>query len=314
MTTPSPPRQCDLGHILIPVKARVKGVGIGLSRCSSRFRTDPIAGRPYSAPGLPLGFDRAHSIRYKLIEMAKLDARAEGLLQSFTQEIRDLYGDDLIAVILYGSAVGPEWVPGVSDLNVLIVLREVGPDQLARAAKSMPRWQKSRINPLFLDPEYIESSLDSFPIEFLEMKEHHRVLWGEDPLEGLEVSQENLRLQCEQELKGKWLRLRQAYLEAGGEPKHLRRLLISSLSSFVVIMGMLLRLKGFIPPPREFLETLAQVEETFGLELDSFRRTYQLKQGYASLSRGELLSLFAQYLEEVRRLAQAADRLFKREG
>jgi hypothetical protein len=75
-----------------------------------------------------------------------------------------------------------------------------------------------------------------------------------------------------------------------------------------------LRLKGFAVPPKEFLEVLAQVEAAFGLELDSFRRVYQLKQGYASPGRGEVLALFVRYLEEVHRLAQAADQLFKAGG
>lgn len=247
--------------------------------------------------------------------MAELDPRTEGLLEDFTREMRDLYGEDLLAVILYGSAVGPEYIPGVSDLNLLVVLKEVGPAELAKAVKSARRWRKGRLSPLFLDPEYIQSSLDSFPIEFLEMKERHRLLWGEeDPLAGLEVSWANLRLQCEQELKGKWLRLRQAYLEAAGDARELRRLLIASLSPFAVVLSTLLRLKGFPIPPREFLEVLAQAEAAFGLELDAFRRVYQLKQGYANPGRRELLDLFGQYLEEVRRLARAADRLFKAEG
>jgi predicted nucleotidyltransferase len=246
--------------------------------------------------------------------MGGLDARTEGLLEGFTREIRDLYEDDLLAVILYGSAVGPEFIPGVSDLNLLVLLKEVGPNQLAKAAKFMPRWRKSRLSPLFLDPEYLESSVDVFPIEFLEMKERHRLLWGEDLLAGLEVPRENLRLQCEQELKGKWLQLRQGYLEAGGDARELRRLLIASLSPFAVVLSALLRLKGFAVPPKEFLEVLAQVEAAFGLELDSFRRVYQLKQGYASPGRGEVLALFVRYLEEVHRLAQAADQLFKAGG
>ena len=246
--------------------------------------------------------------------MAELDAKTEGTLRSFTREMRDLYGEDLISIILYGSAVGPDWVPGVSDLNLLVILREVGPEQLVKGLKHVKKWRKARISPLFLDPKYIESSVDAFPIEFLEMKEHHRLLWGEDPLEGLEVPQENLRLQCEQELKGKWLKLRQVYLETEGNPKRIRKLMIASLQPFGVVLGALLRLKGLAVPPREFLEVIAQVEEALGLELRAFREAYQLKQGFRSLDRAELNKLFARYLGEVRRLAQAADRLFKVEG
>lgn len=246
--------------------------------------------------------------------MAELDQKTEGVLRGFTREVRDLYGEGVISVVLYGSALGPDWVPEVSDLNLLVVLREVGQEQLEQALKYVKKWRKARINPLFLDPRYIETSTDAFPIEFLEMKERHRLLWGEDPLEELEVSQENLRLQCEQELKGKWLRLRQAYLETEGHPKPLQRLIRDSLSSFSAVLSALLRLKGFEIPPREFLEVITQVEEALGLELGAFREAHQLKLGGQSPGRAALNALFARYLNEVRQLARAADRLFKGEG
>lgn len=246
--------------------------------------------------------------------MAELDQRTEGTLRSFTREVRDLYGGDVTAVILYGSAVGPDYVPQVSDLNLLVIFREVGPDQLAKGFKQVKSWQKARINPLFLDLPYIESSVDAFPIEFLEMKEQHRLLWGEDPLEKLRVSRENLRLQCEQELKGKWLRLRQAYLETEGNPRPLQQLMFTSLSSFDAVLGALLRLKGFTVPPREFLEVITQVEQAFALEFRAFREIHQLKQGGQRAGKAGLNALFSQYLNEVRGLARAADGLLKPEG
>lgn len=246
--------------------------------------------------------------------MSELDEKTERSLRNFSREVRDLYGDDVLSIILYGSAVGPDYIPEVSDLNLLVILKEVGPEQLGKALRYVKQWRKNRINPLFLDPRYIESSLDAFPIEFLEMKERHRLLWGEDLLADLEVPQENLRLQCEQELKGKWLKLRQVYLETEGNPKRVKKLMTASLRPFGVVLSALLRLKGFEVPPQEFLEVVTQVEEAFNLELGAFREVYQLKQGFRSPDRAELNTLFAQYLTEVRRLAQAADALFRAEG
>ncbi len=243
--------------------------------------------------------------------MATLDAKTEALLGEFTRQVRELYGEDLLAVVLYGSAAGVDYIPEVSDLNLLVVLKEVNPAQLEKAHKLVGRWRKAKLSPLFLDPHYIQRSLDVFPIEFLEMKEQHRLLWGEeDPLEGLEIPQENLRWQCEQELKGKWLKLRQAYLQTAGNPKGLQGLLVGSLRSFGVVMSALLRLKGLTPPPREFLEIVTQVEEAFGLELPAFREVYQLKWGFISPDKAALRELFARYLVEVRQLTEVADTLF----
>ena len=51
--------------------------------------------------------------------------------------------------------------------------------------------------PLFMDREYIERSLDSFPIEFLEHEGCYAVLYGEDVLADLHIDPPDLRLQIE---------------------------------------------------------------------------------------------------------------------
>jgi hypothetical protein len=149
------------------------------------------------------------------------------------------------------------------------------------------------------------------------MKEQHRTLLGEDILKDLEISQENLRHQCESELKGKWLKLRQIYLEAEGNPKKVEELLISSLKPFGVVLRSLLRLvkeegKGDEYLPQEFLEIINQIEEEFKLQLDAFREVYLLKQGVKRLERSEVESLFTDYVQEVRELARKTDTLFRR--
>ena len=93
-------------------------------------------------------------------------------LDAFVLDCRTLFGDDLLSVFLYGSAAGEEFIPGVSDYNLGVVLRALHPDHLRRAAAKVARWRRRRISPpLFLDPAFIRQSLDVFPIEFLEMKE-----------------------------------------------------------------------------------------------------------------------------------------------
>ncbi len=242
--------------------------------------------------------------------MSQLDERTEQSIQSFTRQMQELYGEDLISLILFGSAAGGDYVPGRSDLNFLIVLKEVTPAQLKKSWKLLNRWHKQGIStPLFLDPQYIQSSADVYPIEFLEMQEQHRLLAGEDVLKGLKISQENLRLQCEQELKGKLLHLRRSYLETGGDARRLEELMVASLKPLGVILRNLLRLQG--QPPREFLEILNETERAFDLELEGFREVHQLKLGYRRLERSAMESLFESYLSEVLALAQKADVLLK---
>lgn len=244
--------------------------------------------------------------------MSKLDDSAEQIVQGFTRQIQELYGEDLISVILYGSAAGADYIPGRSDLNFLIVLKEVTPQQLKKSWRFLNQWHKQGIStPLFLDPSYIKSSVDVYPIEFLDMQEQHRLLAGEDVLKDLKVSQENLRLQCEQELKGKLLHLRRGYLETGGDARRLEELMLASLKPFGVILRNLLRLQ-WERPPHEFLEIINETERAFNLELEAFREVYQLKLGYKRLERSAMEALFESYLSEVKALASRADALLKK--
>lgn len=222
-----------------------------------------------------------------------------------------MYGEALVSVILYGSAAGVDYIPERSDLNFLVVLKEVTPQQLKKSWKLLHTWHKQGIStPLFLDPSYIQSSVDVYPIEFLDMQEQHRLLAGEDVLKNLKIPQENLRLQCEQELKGKLLHLRRGYLETGGDARRLEELMLTSLKPLGVVLRNLLGLQG--QPPREFLEILNETGRIFDIKLEAFREVYQLKLGYKHLERSAMEPLFESYLSEVKALAQKADALLKK--
>jgi len=99
-------------------------------------------------------------------------------------DYKTAFGSDLVSVILYGSGVTKDYNPKESDLNFLIVLSEDGMDRLHLAHGLVAKWRKNRVStPLFLTKTYIESSLDTFPVEFLNIKRNHKLIFGEDVLE-----------------------------------------------------------------------------------------------------------------------------------
>ena len=242
--------------------------------------------------------------------MARLDERAEQFIREFTHQMVGLYGDELNSVILYGSAAGLHFIPGISDLNLLIILREITPERLRHAADRWKRFRKEGLEPLFLTPTQLSALADFYPIELLEMKEQHRVLHGEDLLQQVSISPERLRLQLMAELIGKTLRLRALYLEVGQDTRRLEEALRSAISPYRVLMRMLLRLSdGGLSPPSEYLEIVTQLEERFRLELPGLRDGYQVKLGTRRLLREELDELFGQILNEAEILAQRASEI-----
>lgn len=243
--------------------------------------------------------------------MRKLDTKTEQTIEKFTHEIQTLYGDDLVSLILYGSAAGADFVPDRSDLNFLVVLKRVTPEALRKAVPLVRSWHRQKIaTPLFVDPEFLQSSLDVFPIEFLDMQEQHRLLAGRDILLELKISPRNLRLQCEEELKGKLLNLRRAYLETAGRVEALEELMTRSLKSFLIIVRHLLRLKGS-QPAHEFLEILVQAEEAFEISLEAIRDVHSLRLGMIRLDKSNAQTLFERYLADIEQLAARADTILR---
>lgn len=233
----------------------------------------------------------------------------EQVLQRFVGEVQGLYGEDLLAIFLYGSAAAGDHVPGRSDLNVGVVLRKLTPALLRKAAAGLRAWHRQGFaTPVFFDPEILHDSLDVFPIEFLDMQERHRMLWGPDVLADLSIARGNLRLQCEQELRGKLMKLRQSYVEFAHAPDELERILMAAVSSFVVLARTLLRL-GKDDPGGGAEAVFTRTQVRFGASTASLRKVWQLKRGDIRLTGSSLETLFQEVLEEVQGLVRVVDGL-----
>lgn len=233
----------------------------------------------------------------------------EQVLQKFVQDVQGVYGEDLLAILLYGSAATGEHVTGRSDINVAVVLRRLTAALLRKASGSLRNWHRQGFaTPLFLDPETLHASLDAFPIEFLDMQERHRTLWGPDLLADLHVGRGNLRFQCEQELRGKLLKLCQSYVESAHTPTELERILGIAVPSIVVLARTLLRLGG--EDPSGGTDTvLERTQARFGAFTSSLRKAYQLKRADIRLAGSSIEMLYQGVLEEVQGLVRVVDGL-----
>ncbi len=248
--------------------------------------------------------------------MVDLDSKDRTALDGFVADLRTLHDDALVAVVLTGEAASAGYRPRKSPLSTVVVLRDVTPDALRRTRSRVRRWKWRRIpTPLLMDPLYIESSLDVFPIEFLEIADHHLLLHGEDnPLGDLRVHLPHLRLEVEEQMRGKMLHLWEAYLLVGGSKRRLRQLLLETAPGFEMILRGMLRLRQgedgeSQSRPDSPDELLAAVERHFELELRVFRRLGRARRGSEVLPSRELESLFEAYLAEVRQLVRITDAL-----
>ncbi len=138
-----------------------------------------------------------------------LDSQTEKILVQFVQELRHLLADELVAVALYGSGAGSNFVPGTSDLNIAIVVKEARFEVLGKLQPRIAAWHTLGFAvPLLLDQEFLQRGRDVFPMEFHDIKDQHRLLWGEEVFRDLEIDTQHLRFQAEHEARSKLLRLR----------------------------------------------------------------------------------------------------------
>jgi predicted nucleotidyltransferase len=233
----------------------------------------------------------------------------KNLFPEFVEDYKKLFGHDLVSVILFGSATGEDFRPGKSDINVMIVLSEAGIDHLDQAFGAVEKWRKKKFAvPLFLTETYVKTSLDVFPVEYLDLRENHLLVHGKDILESLSFQPDSVRLQCEREVKGKLLLLRKAFMESAGKGKALREVIRQSIQAFVAIFKALLFLKG-AELPREKRDVIRTACEAFDLDAGLFERLMDVKEEKVPWREGELKGLYHDYLKEVRKLSQKIDAL-----
>ncbi len=241
--------------------------------------------------------------------MAGIPKKPEEIFEPFCADFEALYGGDLFSVILYGSCARGEYVPKKSDINFMLLFSDTGITQLGKAFKLVEKWRRRAVaTPLFLTQAYIETSLDTFPIEFLNFQAAYRVLRGDDPFKHLVFEQRMLRLQCERELKGKLLQLREQFLETAGSARLIRQLIERSLPTFFAIFQGIVYLHGKPPQPGRatLLNTMQQV---IGLDAALFTELYAVREARLRLNTAEASVLMERYIEEVRRLGRAVDSL-----
>lgn len=235
----------------------------------------------------------------------------EKKLNQLIDRLQKAHGESLTSVILYGSAAAGDYDGKFSDLNILCVLKQVTPHELA-ASTPIVRWWHEQGNPapLTLSDEEVRGSTDCFAIEFHDIRERHRVLYGEDVVRNLEIDDSFYRAQVEYELRAKLLRLRHKAAEALADSDLLRSLLTDSVSTFCVLFRHALRLVG-AEAGFEKRVVIGQAQERFGISAAPFERLLDLREDKIKPREVDPVPLLAEYMKQIQVVIDAIDGLEK---
>ncbi|HEY5161685.1 MAG TPA: nucleotidyltransferase domain-containing protein [Terriglobales bacterium] len=232
----------------------------------------------------------------------------EKKIDNFVRRVREAAGANLESVILYGSAASGDFHPEFSNLNLFCVLRD-GSFPAMQALASAAKWwdRQKQPPPLFMTRDELERSRDVFAIELMDMQQHHRVLFGEDVLQGLRIPMHLHHIQVEYELREKLILLRQQLLLASESNRRLWDLLLRSVPSFVTLFRHALIALGHAAQAetREAVQTLSKL---VGFDPSAISRVLDVREHKADPRQTDVKNLFAQYLAAVEQVTAAVDR------
>jgi predicted nucleotidyltransferase len=235
----------------------------------------------------------------------------ERILSELVERLKSALADQLVSVILYGSAVVGDWDKDNSDLNVLCALGQISPRELLKAEPVVVWWrQQDRPPLLLLTAEEVRTSTDCFAIEFHDMKKYRRVLYGADLIQDLTVENTFYRAQVEHELRAKQIRLRQKAAELLSKPERLIKLLVDSISTFCVLGRHALLLSGSEPRWKK-AEVVAGLEVALGRPLPAFNEILAVRESGKQPGGAAAASLLERYLVETDALVRFVDALAK---
>ena len=161
-----------------------------------------------------------------------------GPLADTLHDLQHIFGDRLQAFGAYGA-------PHASPAPSVALVRTLTGDDLTACAARAATWHRAgSATPLLLTRDEFAGSLDAFPIEYGEIIDTHRLLFGIDPFTGLSIRQDDLRRACEVQVKSHLIHLRENFVDCSGRPSAVAAMVTESAPAFALLLRRLARLDG----------------------------------------------------------------------
>jgi hypothetical protein len=233
----------------------------------------------------------------------------EKTINDFVSRLRAAAGTNLESVILFGSAAAGDFHPEFSNVNLFCVIRDSSFAALQSMAPAVKWWNaQKQPPPLFMTHDEIRRSTDVFTIELLDMRQHHRVLFGEDVVQSLSIPANLHSVQVEYELREKLALLRQHVLLAAGNDSRMWELLLRSVSSFATLFRHALIVLGHDAPvgKREAVQALSK---QIGFDATGILQVLDVRERKLDRKKINVADVFSRYLGALEQVAAAVDKM-----
>jgi predicted nucleotidyltransferase len=228
-------------------------------------------------------------------------------IRPFIDEILKKYSENIHSIHIVGSAVTEDFNEKTSDINSVFVLEKMDLKFIELLAPLGKRYKKKGIAaPLIMTPEYINNSLDVFPIEFLDFKHIHETLYGKDILNDIDIKMDDLRHQCERDVKSKLIGLRQGYISSQGDKKLLIERFSASINGYMSLFRGIIFLMGKQMPIKKY-DVISTLSLSTGVNKDIFKKVIDIKKGTLKPKTDELDTVFEEYYEVTEKIGHLID-------
>jgi len=243
------------------------------------------------------------------LRLEPLRSEVAGPVKIFAKRLKADITGELQSLTLVGSSLTDDFNAGKSDINTVLVVNKQSPNVLRKLAAMGKLMGAKRIStPILMTPEYIEQSLDVFGIEFLDFQLIHHTVLGPDPFESLSFDKNNVRLQCERELKATLIRMRQGYISSVNRKKLILEILVSVTRSLSPYLRAMLWLKGE-KRPKNLEAVSAKSSQVFSIETDALTKSRRWWYSKEKSSTEDITNTFWKMYETVDLLAKIVDAL-----
>jgi hypothetical protein len=205
------------------------------------------------------------------LDMERIPASMRAGVEAYARLVADLAGDNVVALTFFGAVVAAGYDPERGPARNVLMLDKVDLDLLRRVAERGVQIGKLNIAaPVVMTEGYLAASLDSFPIEMIEIAQMRATVLGEDKFGGLRFDEGHVRLACEREFKRVLIGLRQGLLSAAGRERVLAAVEMDVGEVVLRTIRAVLWMKGMKESkPKE--EALSEVERLVGRRLEGLR-------------------------------------------
>lgn len=205
-------------------------------------------------------------IRCPLSDEEKMDKQLDELpenvrtiLSRFVSSAKEACGDNLVSIVLFGSAAEGRLRP-TSDVNLILVTKKFDINQVDRLRDDLRMAHAAiRLSVMFMLESEISAASEAFAVKFSDIFNRHRVLFGSDPFRNAEVSRAATLHRLSQVIVNLMLRLRERYALVSLREEQLIPIIADAAGPIRASAATILGLEGKKSiHPKEALEAFAQ--------------------------------------------------------